>query len=200
MFKLNVVDHRLFTSNFNLVFTVPNISISIFFSVPFKVCEKYVDYLVNYTFNSTVNNSVFKDAEDTLYALLRGQLEETNSPECNDPINLTITRTLRNDSASNEEYVITANYTITIGIKEVYWSNYSVLNSIRRKTEDCSDHIVKDIFKTGSFESVLALNISGKISKVELDTIDEQRKNQYCDSNHYKCPPGSKEVNMMCGE
>ena len=177
-----------------------NISISIFFSVPFKVCEKYIDYLVSYTFNSTVNNSVFKDAEDTL-ALLRGRLEAINSTECNDPINLTITRTLRTDSASNEEYVITTKYTITVGIKEVYWSNYSVLNSVRAKIEECSTQVVEDILVPRSLESGLALNISGKIIAAEFDTIDDKRKNQYCNlDRHYRCPLDSKEVNRSCGE
>ena len=140
---------------------------------------------------------MFKDADDTL-ALLHDQLEETNSPKCNDPINLTITRTLRNDSASNEEYVITANYTITIGIKEVYWSNYSVLNSVRAKIEECSTQLVNDIL--GSFESELALNISGKLFEAEFEQINDMRENQYCELNHYRCPPGSQEVNMTCGE
>jgi hypothetical protein len=167
-----------------------------FFSVPFQVCEKYIDYLVSYTFNSTVNNSVFKDTEDTL-SLLHDRLEATNSLECNDPINLMITRTLRNDSASNEEYVIITNYTITIGIKEVYWSNYSVLNSVRVKIEQCSGQVVSIL---GSFESGLALNISGKIFEAEFLNIYDNRKNQYCDERHYGCPPGSKEVNMICGE
>ncbi|CAB4037924.1 Hypothetical predicted protein, partial [Paramuricea clavata] len=164
---------------------------------PFKVCGKHIDYLVRYTFNSTVNHAVFKDAEYTL-SLLHGRLEAINSSKCNDPINLMITRTLRNDSASNKEYVITANYAITIGIKQVYWSNYSVLNSIRGKIEECSGQVVNDIVATGSFESGLALNISGKIFEAEFDTINDERKNQYCDSDHYRCPPGSKEVSRMC--
>ncbi|CAB3982894.1 fibroblast growth factor receptor, partial [Paramuricea clavata] len=167
-------------------------------TVPFKVCEKYIDYPVSYTFNSTVNNSVFKDAEDTL-ELLHGQLEAINSSKCNDPINLTITRTLHYASESNEEFAITANYTVTIGIKQVYRSNYSVLNSIRGKIEECSGQVVNDILVTESFESGLALNISGKIIEAKFDTINDDRKNQYCDLNlHYGCPTDSKEVNMMC--
>ncbi|CAB3987724.1 fibroblast growth factor receptor homolog 1 [Paramuricea clavata] len=159
-------------------------------TVPFKVCEKYIDYLVNYTFNSTVNNSVFKDAEYTL-ELLHGRLKATNSSNCNDPIiNLTITQTLRND----KEYVITTNYTITVGIKEVYWSNYSVLHSVRAKLEECSGEVVNPVLSTGNFESELALNISGKIIAAEFDTIDDKRKNQYCDLDlHYGCPTDSKE-------
>jgi hypothetical protein len=171
-----------------------------FFSVPFQVCEKYIDYLVSYTFNSTVNNSVFKDAEYTL-VLLHDQLEAINSAKCNDPINMTITRTLRNASESNEEYVITTKYTITVGIKEVYWSNYSVLNSVRAKIEECSTQVVDDILVSGSLESGLALNISGKIIAAEFVTIDDKRKTHYCNLDlHYGCPTDSKEVNMMCGE
>ena len=115
-------------------------------------------------------------------------------------LNVAVTRTLeKKDTIGN--YKITATYTVTVGIKETYHYNHSLLSDgIADSIDNCfrAAELAQDI---GELRKSFRLNISGNIIEPEIE-IDDSRENDPCTttSSYFKCPQGSVEKEKMCGK
>ena len=145
-----------------------------------------------------INDTIIFKGSKFVLSLLRPHF--TNS-SCNDSlIRVRVNRTL---SQQTETHLTTANYTISIGVKEEYRRNYSILTkSTGTKIDQCYDTIINDVITKNRTRFILyfALNISGDRLIPRDHFLHEPTQNTFCDEDIIMCPQESTNVAQMCGE
>ena len=164
--------------------------------MPHEVCEKYLSYEIHYTnTNTSVADSEFKDA-DFFLSQLQNKSDFNNG--CNETIiNITVIRSLQR---LDEEVIV--NYNVTVGVNEANRTNYASLDrATGEKIEKCFNTLTNHILSPPAVEkfrlSFELPNVSSDTFRGELD--DFYTTNRQCEERILSCPPGSEEINKLCG-
>ena len=160
--------------------------------MPHEVCEKYLSYEIHYTnANTSVADSEFKDA-DFFLSQLQNKSDFNNG--CNETIiNITVIRSLQR---LDEKVII--NYNVTVGVNEENRTNYASLDlATGKKIEECFNTL-NDILSPPAVKKFrLSFELPNVSFRGALD--DFYRTNRLCDVRILSCPPGSEEINKLCG-